>query len=111
MAETETEVRRASPWPLPVVLGLVLAELGVLYGSLPVSVGGSLLLGGSVVGILRESGYAATLSRPALAVGGVFAALGGLVLGFTGATDRGTYVVGAGAFLLAAGAVLWFVEQ
>jgi len=48
----------ASPWPLFVALGLTLSEIGVFIGLFPVAVFGLILFGGSVAGILTESGYA-----------------------------------------------------
>lgn len=48
----------ASPWPVFVALGLVLSEIGVFIGLFPVAVFGLILFGGSVAGILTESGYA-----------------------------------------------------
>jgi hypothetical protein len=51
------QYRMASPWPLFVALGLALSEVGIFMGLFPVAVGGLLLFGGSVSGILRESGY------------------------------------------------------
>ncbi|MFB6179372.1 MAG: hypothetical protein ABEI77_06580 [Halorientalis sp.] len=77
------QYRMASPWPLFVALGLTLSEVGIFIGIFAIAVGGLLLLGGSVAGILKESGYAADIW--------------GSLLGF-------------GGFLLVAGAVL-FVSQ
>lgn len=109
-SEVQTTPARASPWPIPLVLGLTVAELGVVFNVLALSVGGVVLLGGSVVGIFRESGYAHTLWRPSLGVGAVFSAFGGLVLAFTGADARGAYLLGGGLLFLAAAAVLALVE-
>ena len=47
----------ASPWPLFVALGLALSEIGVFVGLFPVAVFGLILFGGSIAGILTESGY------------------------------------------------------
>lgn len=59
------QYRKASPWPLFVALGVVLSEVGVVLGLFPVTVGGLLLFGGTVAGILKESGY---VDRPAVAL-------------------------------------------
>ncbi len=40
-----------------VAVGLALSEVGVLFGSLPISVFGLLMFSGSVGGILAETGY------------------------------------------------------
>lgn len=93
-----------------VALGFVVSEVGVLFGVAPVAVGGLLLLAGSVVGVVRESGYARTLWRPALLVGAVVLVAGGLVVGLTTATLRGTAVAVAGGLVVAAAAVAWLVE-
>ena len=52
------QYRMSSPWPLIVVLGLVFAELGLLFNVFSVAVGGLLLFVASVAGIVQESGYA-----------------------------------------------------
>jgi len=115
------QYRTASPWPLLVALGFTLSEVGVFLGVFPVAVGGILLLGGSVAGILAESGYA---TRPWRALGylGVgFAVLGLIVVASqvslgdlavmdtiadpSGAVGRGLAVVVAGVMLVAAGLV------
>jgi hypothetical protein len=62
--------RKASPWPLLVALGVVLSEVGVVLGVFAVAVGGLVLFGGTVAGVLRESGYVAAAAA-ALAVLGV----------------------------------------
>lgn len=51
------EYRKNSPWPLFVAFGLAIFEVGIVWPLFPVAVGGLLLFVGSVVGILRESGY------------------------------------------------------
>lgn len=106
-----SQYRRSSPWPILVVLGLVLSELGILYGTLPVSVGGLVLLGASVVGILRESGYATSLWGPALIVGGLFSVLGLAFYVGTTASQRALQVGIGGAILLLAGAVAYLSES
>jgi hypothetical protein len=101
---------RSSPWPLFVALGFTLSEAGVLFNFLSVAVGGILLFAASVVGILRESGYARTLWRPTVGAGVAFGAAGGALLSATSFTFRGTYVGAAGAFLVGIGAVLFLHE-
>lgn len=104
---------RASPWPIPVVLGLVISEVGILFGGamLAVAVGGLLLLAGSVVGIMRESGFASTLWRSSLGTGVVFAALGGVFYGPLGTTGRGLALIGAGVVTVAAAVALFLFES
>jgi len=55
------QYRTASPWPVFVAMGLVLSEIGVFIGLFPVAVFGLILFGGSIAGILTESGY---VTRP-----------------------------------------------
>ncbi len=115
---------RASPWPLFVALGLALSEVGVFVGLFPVAVFGLLLFGGSVAGILTESGYT---ERPwptliglglALSVAGVAVALWQVPLdaltlatfGENGILSRSLAVVAAGATMVVAGAVAFVVE-
>lgn len=102
---------RASPWPIPVVLGVVLSEIGIVFeGLLPLAVGGLLLLAGSTVGVLRESGFAETLYRPALAVAAVFGVAGtGLYTG-TAATARAFAMGGTAVVVAAAAVALFFYE-
>lgn len=66
---------KMSPWPLFVALGLAISEVGVVLNLLPLSVGGLLLLVGSVSGIVTEAGY---VDRPWGLLGGLGAALVGL---------------------------------
>lgn len=102
---------RASPWPIPVVMGIVISEIGILFeGLLPVAVGGLVLLAGSIVGIVRESGFAATLWQPTIGVGAVFTALGaGLFVG-TGADNRGLALLGTGIVVAVASLALYLYE-
>ena len=67
------QYRTASPWPVFVALGLALSEVGVFIGLFPVAVFGLILFGGSVAGILTESGYAERPWPPLLGVGSVLA--------------------------------------
>ncbi|WP_435063641.1 DUF7541 family protein [Halobaculum sp. EA56] len=102
------EYRRASPWPLFVALGLPIAEIGILFGLVPLAVGGLLLFCGSIAGMLREAEYAASVWR-ALAALAVLVVLGGVALLYWDATTESDLVVraysmvGAGVLMLAAG--------
>lgn len=69
-------VERTSPWPVFVASGLVLSEIGVLFGVIPLAIGGIVLFGGSCAGILHEAGYVASPWQPLPAIGGVFVLLG-----------------------------------
>lgn len=102
---------RASPWPIPLVIGLVVAELGIVFeGLLPVAVGGMLLLAASVVGITRESGFASTLWKPAVVVAVAFAAIGAAIYTGTAAADRGMAMVGTAVVVTAASAAAFLYE-
>jgi hypothetical protein len=70
------QYRMASPWPVFVAVGFVLTELGLFVGLFPIAVAGVLLFGGSVSGILTESGYVSHLWRTLATVGVVLAILG-----------------------------------
>jgi len=97
---------RASPWPLFVALGLVISELGILFGPTAVAVGGLVLFSASIVGILNEAGYATTLWRPAVCLGLVFSALGGALSFQTSFTGRGRAIAVAGVVVLLASLLL-----
>lgn len=120
------QYRKASPWPLFVALGVALSEVGVVLGMFPVTVGGLLLFGGTVAGILRESGY---VGRPALALavlGLALTAVGLLAvllqvdpaaLSVDTLLDRtrpfiyrGSAIAAAGAILVAVGAALHLTD-
>ncbi|MFB6307792.1 MAG: hypothetical protein ABEH35_00540 [Haloarculaceae archaeon] len=117
--------RMASPWPLFVALGLVLSEVGVVLGIFPVAVFGLLLFGGSVAGILTESGYAARPWPTLLAVGSGLAVLGAAAaVAFVPAPElsltnyrgnavlvRMLAVVAAGVIMAAAGGVASVLER
>lgn len=75
------QYRKASPWPLFVALGLAVSEVGVVLGLAPVSVGGLLLFGGSIAGILQESGYVERPWPSLAAVGALLVVGGALVIG------------------------------
>ncbi|WP_262178507.1 DUF7541 family protein [Haloarcula laminariae] len=68
------QYRTASPWPVFIALGLVLSEIGVFIGLFPIAVFGLILFGGSIAGILTESGYV-THPWPTLVGVGVVLAL------------------------------------
>lgn len=127
------QYRMSSPWPVFVALGLVLSELGVLFGIIPLSVGGLLLLVGSVAGILTESGYTPNLWRVLGILGGALIVVGGILtatqLGLgapseipseligafggqpNGIIIRGVSIVVAGAIAIVVGAVAPFVQS
>jgi len=116
---------RASPWPLFVALGLTISEIGVFIGIFAVAVFGLLLFGGSVAGILTESGYTTRPWPTLLAFGGLLAVAGLAVViwqvpldavtlenfGQNGLLARGVAVVASGVILVLAGAVASIVEQ
>jgi hypothetical protein len=119
------QYRRASAWPLFVALGLPLAEIGVLFGLVPVAVGGLLLFVGSIAGITQESGYVerpwnllAGLGSVLLVLGAVLAlsqiplSAGALTaaLASNGLVVRGVSIVIAGFVAVGVGGVGRFVE-
>lgn len=135
MDESETvdpglsdQYRKASPWPLFVALGFAISEAGVLFGVVPVAVGGLLLFGGSIAGIVREAGYAERPWPLLAALGVVFSVAGALVVGTqvgfaptidalvdallapTGVTLRGLSILGAGGIMVAVGVVATVLE-
>jgi len=69
------QYRTASPWPVFVALGLALSEIGVFIGLFPVAVFGLILFGGSIAGILTESGYVTRPWPTLVGVGVVLAAI------------------------------------
>ncbi|WP_348613055.1 DUF7541 family protein [Halobaculum rarum] len=102
------EYRMVSPWPLFVALGLPIAEVGILFGLVPLAVGGLLLFCGSIAGILRENGYVSSTWR-GLAGLSVLVIAGGLALWYadmTTASDlliRAYSMIGTGVLMLLAG--------
>jgi len=74
------QYRMASPWPLFVALGLALSEVGIVVGLFSVAVAGLLLFGGSVAGILTESGYVEQLWGSMLAFGVALLAIGTVLI-------------------------------
>jgi hypothetical protein len=120
------QYRRASAWPLFVALGLPIAEIGVLFGLVPVAVGGLLLFVGSIAGIVQESGYVEQpwnllaglgvvllIAGTALALSQVGISLDGFVsaLGSNGIVTRGISIVIAGVITLGVGGVARFMGQ
>lgn len=108
------QYRTASPWPVFVALGIVISELGILFGLFPLAVGGLLLFGGSVVGILQESGYVESTLRASAVLSVLLFVVGG-VLAFTSVdlVTRGYAVLVAAGLILVGGVVfeLFVVEQ
>ncbi|GAA0233408.1 DUF7541 family protein [Halobaculum roseum] len=102
------EYRMVSPWPLFVALGLPIAEIGILFGLVPLAVGGLFLFCGSIAGILRENEYVSSTWR-GLAVLSVPVVAGGLALWYAdGATAsdlliRAYSMIGTGVLMLVAG--------
>ncbi|MFC7070939.1 DUF7541 family protein [Halobaculum lipolyticum] len=102
------EYRRASPWPLFVALGLPIAEVGILFGLVPLAVGGLLLFFGSIAGILRENRYVSSTWRGVAALSLLVVALG-LAIWYWDATTqsdllvRAYSVLGTGVLMLIAG--------
>ncbi|WP_335999471.1 DUF7541 family protein [Halorientalis halophila] len=124
------QYRMASPWPVFVALGFVLSEVGIILGLFSIAVGGLLLFGGSVAGILKESGYVDTLWGSLLVFGVALAAIGlGLVTWRVGLdpgvltsvmvtpgdfgqlVPRALAVAVAGIILLAAGGTVQALER
>ena len=120
------QYRRASPWPLFVALGLPIAEIGVLFGLVPIAVGGLLLFVGSVAGITQESGYVERPWNLLAGLGGVLLVLGAALalsqvaplslsgfftaLGSNGLVLRGVSIVIAGVIALGVGGAGRFME-
>lgn len=116
------QYRKASPWPMLIALGFVISEVGVVLGLFPVTVGGLLLFGGTVSGILSESGYVEQTWRSLTAFGVILLAFGALTIGLNVAIGalsletlldttrpfvyRGSAITAAGLILAAAGATL-----
>ena len=73
-------VDRTSPWPVVVVVGIVLSEVGILFNLYPVSVTGLLVFTGSVAGIVDEAGYVARPWRLLVGLGVTFLAVGAVVV-------------------------------
>jgi hypothetical protein len=94
------QYRTASPWPVFVAFGLVISEVGILFGLFPIAVGGLLLFCGSLAGLVHEAGYASTPWRMLAALGVVFLVAGGALTTTDVAATRGYAIVVAAAILL-----------
>lgn len=116
------EYTKSSAWPLVVVLGLVLSEVGILFNLYPLSVGGLVLFVGGVSGIVDEAGYVASpwrlmgaLSVALVVLGllvvstqvdGGFAAFVAQVASPNGISRRGFSIAGTGAIMAIASVVV-----
>ena len=108
-----------------VAFGLVISEVGVFLNLFTVAVFGLLLFGGSIAGILTESGYTTRPWPTLLGFGAVLALIGaGIVLwqvpmaevtlqnfGQNGILSRSVAVAAAGLILAIAGSVASVAEQ
>ena len=101
------QYRKASPWPLFVALGLAIAEVGVVFDIVQVSVAGLLLLTGSLVGMTQEAGYVDSPWPLAIALSLVLIVLGGSLDYLYGDSIafRGLAIAIAGVLGLVAGVV------
>jgi hypothetical protein len=122
MATESERYDKTSPWPIVVVLGLVLSELGILFNVYPVAVAGLVVFVGSVSGIVDEAGYVVSPWRLLVGLGAVLAVLGGIVVSLRvdgglsasvfaaaaadGVLQRGLTVAATGAVVAVAGIVL-----
>lgn len=75
-----SQYRKMSPWPMFIAFGLVISEVGILFNTFPVAVGGLVLLCGSMAGMATESGYAKTPWRALAACAGVLVVFGGALV-------------------------------
>jgi hypothetical protein len=121
------QYRKASPWPMLVAFGFVIAEIGVVLGLFPVTVGGLVLFGGTVAGILSESGYVEQTWLSLAVFGGVVTALGLAAIGLNVDPNslsvdvlldtsrpfvyRGSAITAAGLILVVVGATVRFVPS
>ena len=95
--------RRMSVWPVFVAVSIPLAEVGILFGLLPVTVGALMLFGLSVAGLATETGFARSLWRGLAGVAVPLGALGWLFTsGLIGLPIRGLTIAAAAALLLVA---------
>lgn len=112
---------KSSPWPVVVALGLVISEIGILFGLYPVAIAGLVMFAGSISGIVYEAGYVASPWRLLSGVG-VALVVVGLALVSTqvdggvsayvaqasvenGVTLRGFTIAATGAIVAVAGLV------
>jgi hypothetical protein len=122
MATESERYDKTSPWPIVVVLGLVLSELGILFNVYPVAVAGLVVFVGSVSGIVHEAGYVVSPWRLLVGLGAVLAVLGGIIVSVRfdgglsasvfaaaaadGILQRGLTIAATGAVVSVAGIVL-----
>ncbi len=122
MATESERYDKTSPWPIVVVLGLVLSELGILFNVYPVAVAGLVVFVGSVSGIVDEAGYVVSPWRLLVGLGAVLAVLGGIIVSVRfdgglsvsvfaaaaadGILQRGLTIAATGAVVSVAGIVL-----
>lgn len=115
------EPAKSSPWPIVAAVGIAATEAGVLFGLVPIAVGGVLAFGSSVAGMAREIGYATDRWRPLRLVGVAIAVLAAAVwlvvapsptpggLAAAARTDgiavRAVIVLGSAVLLVVVGAV------
>ena len=85
---------RTSPWPVVVVVGIVLSEVGILFNLYPVSVTGLLVFTGSVAGIVDEAGYVTSPWRLLVGLGVAFLAVGAIVVSTQVDGGLSAYVAG-----------------
>ena len=123
--EPERTVERydkTSPWPIVVVLGVVLSELGILFNVYAVSVAGLVIFVGSVSGIVHEAGYVVSPWRLLVGLGVALAVAGGALVSVRldgalsasvfaaaaadGVLQRGLTVAATGVVVSVAGVVL-----
>lgn len=78
---TNRERSRVSPWPLFIAIGFAISEIGILFGTVPLAVGGILLFGGSCAGIIYEVGYSNSPWSISALIGVLFIGIGGILLG------------------------------
>lgn len=122
MATESERYDKTSPWPIVVVLGVVLSELGILFNVYPVAVAGLVVFVGSVSGIVNEAGYVVSPWRLLVGLGAVLAVLGGGIVSVRfdgglsasvfaaaaadGILQRGLTIAATGAVVSVAGIVL-----
>lgn len=113
---------KTSPWPLVVVLGLVLSEIGILFNFYPVAVGGLIMFVASVSGIIYEAGYVVSPWRLLSGLGAALIVVGLLIVSTqvdggvsayvsqtaieNGISQRGFTIAATGATIAVAGVVL-----
>lgn len=114
--------QKTSAWPLVIVLGIVLSEIGLLFNLYPVAITGLIMFVVGVASIIHEAGYARSPWRLLTWLGVSLVAIGLLVVstqvdGGVGAyiaqttvrdgiTQRGFTIAATGAVLAVAGVVL-----